>query len=185
MYALAQAPEWQQRLRAELGSDPFSYNALPSLEETDWCIKEALRLYPPLVSIPRRAMKSFSFQGYHIEAGSYVGVSIVNTHRDAKYWQQPEQFDPLRFSPSRAEDKQHSYLWLPFGGGVHKCIGLQFAQMQIKLFLRALLANYQLELANGSSVAFQQVPIWKPRRALHLRLSRLPHVTEDPEAVNP
>jgi len=81
----------------------------------------------------------------------------------SEYWDNPETFDPTRFSPTKAEHKRHDYSWVPFSGGAHMCIGLHFANMQIKLVLFEMLKTYTWQVAEGYEMPVQQSPISKPK----------------------
>lgn len=166
---LGRNPDWQERLRAEiLALGPEPHTQLESLVLTDYAFKEALRLIPPVPSLPRRALEAFRFGGYDIPAGTSVGINVGHTHRMAEHWPEPERFDPLRFTPDQVRAR-HKYAWVPFGGGAHMCLGLHFATMQIKLLMAALLGRYRIELDEGSGDRWQAWPIPKPRDGLPLR----------------
>ncbi|MCK8457100.1 cytochrome P450 [Sphingomonas faeni] len=165
---LARNPDWQERLREEVAAlDP----AVPLTEQldrlilTEYAFKESLRMMPPVPSIPRRALKAFSFGGYDIPAGTSVGVGITFTHHMAEYWPDPERFDPLRFTPEASKGR-HRFAWVPFGGGAHMCIGLHFATMQMRLLIAHLLTRYRIEAAAGSGDAWQVFPIPRPKDGL-------------------
>lgn len=165
---LARNPEWQERLREEVAAlDP----AMPLTEQldrlilTEYAFKESLRMMPPVPSIPRRALKDFSFGGYDIPAGTSVGTAITYTHRMAEYWPDPDKFDPLRFTPEASKGR-HRFAWVPFGGGAHMCIGLHFATMQMRLLIAHLLTRYRIEAAAGSGDAWQVFPIPRPKDGL-------------------
>ena len=165
---LARNPEWQERLREEVAAlDP----ALPLTEQldrlvlTEYAFKESLRMMPPVPSIPRRALKDFSFGGYDIPAGTNVGTGITYTHRMAEHWPDPDKFDPLRFTPEASKGR-HRFAWVPFGGGAHMCIGLHFATMQMRLLIAHLLTRYRIEAAAGSGDAWQVFPIPRPKDGL-------------------
>ena len=162
--------EWQEKLREEvlgLGSNDGSvaYEQLDRLVLTEWAFKESLRLMPPVPSIPRRALRDFSFGGYHIPAGTFVGVNTAYTHHMAEYWPNPERFDPTRFSPESSKGR-HRFAWVPFGGGAHMCIGLHFATMQIRILVAHLLSRYRIELASGAGEDWQIFPIPRPKDGL-------------------
>ncbi|MGB1466251.1 MAG: cytochrome P450, partial [Alcanivorax nanhaiticus] len=145
-YYLAKNPQWQERLREEsqaLNKTCIEYDDLAALEGIGLAMKEALRLCSPVPSMPRRTVKDVEFNGYLIPKGSFISVSPYFTHFMEEYWPEPEKFDPERFSEARREDKVHPYAWVPFGGGAHKCIGLHFAEMQVKAILHQVLLNYR------------------------------------------
>ena len=171
---LGRNPEWQEKLRTEIGElglndgGVLPYGQLDRLELTDMAFKEALRMIPPVPSLPRRAIKDFDFGGYRIPAGSTVSVSVAYTHMMPELWNDPQRFDPLRFLPE-AVRARHKYAWVPFGGGAHMCLGLHFATMQIRILMTQLLSRYRIELDAGSGVEWQAWPIPQPKDGLPLR----------------
>lgn len=167
---LGRSTEWQEKLRAEvaeLGSNDGTvpYGQLDRLVLTEYAFKESLRLMPPVPSIPRRAMRDFEFGGYHIPAGTFVGVNTAYTHHMPEHWPNPDQFDPMRFTPEASKGR-HRFAWVPFGGGAHMCIGLHFATMQIRILMAQLLSRYRIELAPGAGEDWQIFPIPKPKDGL-------------------
>ena len=173
VYLLAKHPEWQAKLRAEIlpvtggAGRAVAYEDLGKLELTEMAFKEALRLIPPVPSMPRRALRAFTFQGWHIPAGSGVGISTTTAHMMEEYWTEPKKFDPMRFT-AEASAGRHKYAWVPFGGGAHMCLGLHFAYMQIKLLMAHMLTRYQIELEPGYEPEWQPWPIPKPKDGLKL-----------------
>jgi cytochrome P450 len=159
VYALA-------RLLAEMNTldlDDLTTDALGSTTETDWVIKESLRMYPPLSTLPKMSNTEFEYEGHLIPAGALVITYPIHTHYMSEYWDNPETFDPTRFGPEKAEHKRHNYSWVPFSGGAHMCIGLHFANMQIKLVLFEMLKNYSWHVPEGYEMPVQQSPISKPK----------------------
>jgi cytochrome P450 len=171
---LGRNPAWQDRLRAEIagiGVDPehgVPYADLDRLVLTDYAFKEALRMVPPVPSLPRRALRDFSFGGYDIPAGSFIGLNVGYTHYMPEHWPDPQRFDPMRFTPEAARTR-HKYAWVPFGGGAHMCLGLHFATMQTRILMAHLLSRYRIELPEGSGAQWQAWPIPRPRDGLPVR----------------
>ncbi|ALE17510.1 cytochrome P450 [Altererythrobacter epoxidivorans] len=183
IYLLAKNPDWQNKLRQEVisvtgGVDasgkprPLSYDDLGKLELTEMAFKEALRMIPPVPSMPRRALKSFEYGGYRIPAGTSVGINIHMVHHMEEYWPEPEKFDPMRFTPEQVKAR-HKYAWVPFGGGAHMCLGLHFAYMQVKILMAQLLPQYSIEIAEGYDPKWQPWPIPKPKDGLKVAFRRL------------
>jgi cytochrome P450 len=172
VYELGRNPAWQERLRDEgrRVAHPASDEGLKELRELGWAIKETLRLHPPLVVIPRRATAEVEVDGWRIPAGTNVTVSPAYTQRMEEYWSLPETFDPERFSEARAEDRKVPFSYLPFGGGVHLCLGMFFAEMQAKLIAHQLLRRFRWTLPEGYRAPYKQVPIQAPRDALPVQL---------------
>jgi cytochrome P450 len=90
--------------------DYFQNEDLEHMEQTEWVMKEALRMYPPLSTLPKYSLKPFEFEGLRIPANVLVATYPIHTHYMEEYWTQPLQFDPSRFSQSRAEHKKSSIL---------------------------------------------------------------------------
>ncbi|GAB5482210.1 MAG: cytochrome P450 [Parasphingorhabdus sp.] len=178
-YLLAKHPEWQDKLREELLSvapagQPLAYEDLGKLELTEMAFKESLRLIPPVPSIPRRAVKEFTFRNYTIPAGTNIGISPQFVHKMEKHWPNPSKFDPMRFTPENSAGR-HKYAWVPFGGGAHMCLGLHFAYMQIKILMHAMLTQNRIVLSAGPDYEpkWQVFPIPQPRDGLPVQLEAL------------
>jgi cytochrome P450 len=141
---LGQHPDWQERCRREsleLGPEP-SLAELEALPSIDLVMKEALRLRAPVPVVMRKTVKETVVQGVRIPADKDVVVAIQLSHLLDEYWTNPTQWDPERFSPQRREDRSHRFAWSPFGGGVHKCIGMYFAGAEVKAIMHRLLRHY-------------------------------------------
>jgi cytochrome P450 len=176
IYLLAEHPEWQDRLREEclgVGGEELAYEDLSSLVLVERAMKETLRRFPPLSTIPRTALRDFEFQGFRIPKGALVSVYPIHTHHMKEYWSDPFGFDPDRFSEERAEHRRHTHAWLPFGGGAHMCLGMVFADLQVKAILHRLLRDYRWELPPGYRIAVQEAPISKPLDGLPLLVTPL------------
>src|SRR3984957_2094335 len=173
---LAAHPQWQAKLRGEgnalrIDADgPTTSVNLEAMPLTEMAFKEAMRLKPPVPSMPRRAIRDFSFKGYAIPAGSMIGINPLYTHHMPDIWPDPETFDPSRFT-DEAQRGRHRYAWVPFGGGAHMCIGLHFAYMQAKCFARHFLQNLEVSMEPGYTSNWQMWPIPKPRDGLRVTLS--------------
>lgn len=167
---LARNPQWQDRLREEMldlgvNGDDLPYERINDLVLTDYAFKESLRMMAPVPSIPRRAVRPFSFGGYDFPAGTHVGVNPAFTHFMPEHWPEPDRFDPLRFEPEQVRTR-HKYAWVPFGGGAHMCLGLHFAYMQTKILMWHILRTHRIEMPQGSGDKWQAWPIPKPRDGL-------------------
>lgn len=174
-YALAKNPDWQATLREEvfkLNKAFLDYDDLEKLPLMELVIKEALRMYPPLPTMPRRAMRPAEFEGYRIPRFALVSVSPIHTHYMKSIWTDPDKFDPERFAPGREEHKQHMFSWVPFGGGAHMCIGQHFAMLQVKSVLHQVLKRFRWDVPSDYEMPFQLVPIAKPKDGLPVKLMR-------------
>lgn len=174
---LAEHPQWQHRLREEMQAlpAPLAFADLAHMPLADQVIREALRRYSPVPTIPRFASEAFEFKGHLVPARSLVALSPLVSHYQPDIWTDPHRFDPERFAPHRAEDRRHRYAWIPFGGGVHKCIGMHFADNQIKLVLFHLLRQYEWQLAASQTPQIEWIPICHPRDGLPVVLRKTSH----------
>ena len=181
VYALAKHPQWQDGLRREArntadwmarsGRSTPTLDDLARMTDIELVFKEALRLYQPLPTIARRALVDVEIHGKVIPAGTPVAVFPIQVHRSAEWWSQPEKFDPERFSSERAEHRLHPYAWAPFGGGAHMCLGLHFAEMQVKAVLLPLLRSWQWSVPEAYVPNYAYAPIAKPRDGLPIQLA--------------
>jgi cytochrome P450 len=175
-YELAKHPEWQERIRAEsvaLRQPHLGFDDVERLESLTRVMKETLRRYPPLPVIPRVATDDFEFAGYRIRKNTMVVASPIHTHHMPEWWDEPYRFDPERFTPERAEDQRHTHSWVPFGGGAHLCLGMRFAEVQIKAIMHQLVQRYRWTVPNGYVMPVQQAPISKPRDGLPIELTAI------------
>ena len=177
IWLLAKNPDWQEKIRQECLSiapagSAIAHADLDKFTLTEYAMKEALRMISPVPSIPRRAVKPFDFMGYHIPAGTLVSISPAYVHMMPEYWEDPETFNPMRFTPDLVKAR-HKYAWAPFGGGAHMCLGLHFAYMQVKLFMHHLRTTSRVEVAQGYEPKWQAWPIPKPKDGLKVTITAL------------
>lgn len=172
-WAMTAWPEWQDRVIAEvdaLDEGELGDAALTAMPVTERVFKEALRLVPPVPFIPRKTVRDVEWQGVTIPKGTNVSVCPGIVQLEPGLWTDPENFDPDRFSPNRAEDRHHKYAWSPFGGGAHKCLGMHFAMVQVKLFTAHLMRIRRLRSGSTRPVTWQRVPIPFPKGGLPIIL---------------
>ena len=180
LYLLGENPDAVAPLEAEavalasqVGDAPTPEEA-GALEAAERAFKETLRIVPPVPSLPRRALRPFSFGGHDFPAGTRAGVSIYATHHDPAIWPEPERFDPDRFRPDAVRER-HRFAWVPFGGGAHMCLGLHFAVLQARLFSFHLHGGYRVTpgwaVGEGGD-RWIEWPIPKPRDGLPLTIER-------------
>ncbi|MGB8506817.1 MAG: cytochrome P450 [Pyrinomonadaceae bacterium] len=155
-YLLAQNGEVEARLHAELdrvledGKTPTAED-LPRLAYTEMVVAESLRLYPPAWAVGRLAVKDYEVGGYHIPKGGLVLVSQYVMQRDARYFPEPERFDPERFRPA-AKESRPQFAYFPFGGGPRRCIGESFAWMEATLLVATIARRWRMRLVPGHKV---------------------------------
>ena len=172
-YRMAKSPEWQAKAHEQsmtLDSE-LTYDDLGSLTVLDAVFKESLRMCTPVPAHPRMAVADTEIQGYFVPEGSMVTVPSLFNHYDERIYTDPWTFDPERFGPDRAEDKKFRMGWSPFGGGVHKCIGLYFGQMEIKTIMHQLVRNFEWSVPADYEMPmdYSSLPIPKDRLPVTLR----------------
>jgi cytochrome P450 len=175
-YLLSQYPQVESRLHAELamvlGGNAPTLEHLPQLTYTSMVLQEALRLYPPIWVLSRKALADDELGGYHIPQGSMVVLSPYVTHRHPAFWEQPEVFDPDRFTPERVAARPH-FAHFPFGGGPRLCIGNNFALMEAQLVLATVAQRYRLRLVPGHPVVPEAKITLRPRYGMPMTLQRI------------
>jgi cytochrome P450 len=163
-FLLASHASIRQRVRAEVES--VLLKRLPTIEDvphlttTRMVIEESMRLYPPIWAVAREAVEDDEIGGYRIPARSTVLVSPFVTHRHPDYWEQPEVFDPDRFT-SEGVAQRPKCAYFPFLAGPHQCIGSEFAMLEMRLVVAMVLQRFDVELLPGEAVG--------PRASITLR----------------
>ena len=158
LYCLAQHPEHQQNVREEVGSvlagrQNLTYDDLKELKYTQCCIKEAMRLYPPVNGFVRELSKDTELDGHLIPKGTSIIVPIRTIHYNPKVWSNPDEFDPTRFFPSNAEGRD-PYAYLPFSIGSRNCIGQNFALNEEKTVVASIVHHFRLTVNQSHKVEF-------------------------------
>jgi cytochrome P450 len=176
-FLLGQNPDAEEKLIEELrrvlcGRVPTPAD-LPQLVYTDTVLRESMRLYPPVWVIGRRALAPFRLGEYELPADTNILISQLILHRDARYFPEPERFDPDRWSlndPRGASLPRFAYL--PFGGGPRVCIGAGFAMMEAVLLLATIAQQYRVQIAPDQKVKMQQSVTLRPRNGIQVTLKR-------------
>jgi cytochrome P450 len=177
-YLLSQHPEVEAKLLRELrsvvGGRSPALTDLPNLPYTEMVIREAMRLFPPAPGVAREPIEDVTIAGYRVRRGSLISVNTYAMHRDARFFADPQRFDPERFS-SGWEERTPRYAYLPFGGGPRICIGNAFAMMEARLILATVALRYQLSLeGSAAEVVPVQLVTLRPKRPVRMRLTRRP-----------
>lgn len=149
---LARHPEWAARAQAE--ADAFDVESLSRdgvpydskrLDVCERVFKEVLRMYPPLLMLPRRTTEPVTIAGYQLPAKALTFTSPFVVHHRADTYPDPERFDPDRWLPER-EAERHKGSFLPFGLGPRYCIGMHFALMEGPIVLAQLLRRWRFDV---------------------------------------
>ncbi len=156
-YLLSQNPQAEAKLHEELGrvlgGRASRMEDIPQLRYTEMVFSESMRLLPPAWALGYQAIRATKIGGYDIPKGSVVNMVQYLMHRDPRYWEDPEKFNPERFTPE-AKAARPRFTYFPFGGGPRQCIGEPFAWMEGVLVLATLaqrwvprpVPGYKLEL---------------------------------------
>ena len=176
VYRLAANPDWQKNLREEhrglalAPREPLPFDRLDDLALTEMAFKEAMRLTPPVPSMPRQAVRDFEFSGFRIPAGAGVNINPLFTHYMPQLWPEPDRYDPTRFTAAASRGR-HKFAFIPFGGGAHMCLGLNFAYMQAKCFTWHFLNKFRVSVPRGYRPDWRMWPIPQPRDGLKVSLT--------------
>jgi cytochrome P450 len=175
-YLLSTHPESWRRLRAEveevLGGRPPAVADLPRLAYTTMVVQEAMRLYPPIYLVLRRAQVDDEVGGHRIPAGANIALCPYVTHRHPEFWDNPEGFEPERFAPEAAR-RRHRQAFLPFSGGPRRCIGERFAMLQLPLVVAMVAQRYRLSLLPSRPAQVEAAVTLRPRAPMLMRVDRV------------
>jgi len=174
LYCLAANPEYQKRARMEVDDilsvgheEPTYDEAKNKFEFLEACIKESLRLYPPVPFIVRNNETPLELCGHIIPAGTEVVLMIYAIQRSAQYWKDPDTFNPDRFA---TDGIKHPFAYTPFSAGHRSCVGQVFAMLEEKTILSMLLRNFEFELDHSKPIDPETYIILRPRFGVHVRI---------------
>jgi cytochrome P450 len=145
-----------------LGDRVPCYEDVARLPYTTMVIQEAMRLYPPVWGLPRKAVASDEIGGYRVPAGADVMICPYTLHRHRDFWADPGQFRPERFEASAA-GHGHRYAYIPFGAGPRVCVGSHLGMLEATLVAAMVARRFRLELADGAT------PVPEPMLSLRVR----------------
>jgi cytochrome P450 len=169
-YLLSQHPAEEAELHKELdtvlGGRAPTVEDLPNLPYTRMVIEEAMRVYPPAPGLSMRVAKEADeLCGFKVTPGLQVIVSPWILHRHRRLWDDPERFDPTRFS-KELSDKRPRFAYLPFGGGPRICIGATLAMTEAILILAVLAQRFRLRLKERQEIKLQARITLRPKNGL-------------------
>jgi cytochrome P450 len=177
-YLLTMHPTIQEALatevRAVVGERAVTDEDLPRLQLADRVVRETLRLYPAAWWADRIWDEPTELGGFAIPANTLVVFSTYVTQRDGRYFPDPERFDPDRFLPERAA-KMADGAYLPFGAGVHVCIGNTFALMEARLILAAIAQRFVVRATQAGAVRPKPLVTLGMERPFPVELTSRPH----------
>lgn len=177
LYLLCQHPDYTERIRQEQSAvlpsagEEVTLDHLKRLKVLENALSEAERLYPPVGTGPRGVVQDFEFGGYTVPAGTMVLYAIAASHLLPTCFADPATFDPDRFAPPREEHKRTPYALVGFGGGPRICIGINFAQIEIKALATQVLQRYDLALVPGQRLVQVYTGTGRPLEGIRLRVT--------------
>jgi cytochrome P450 len=178
-HLLAHHPEQQQRLHAEvdaaLGARPATREDVERLPFTRQVVAESMRLYPPAWAIGRQAKEPVEIGGFVLPQGAVVLICPWVVHRDARWWPDPERFDPDRWDDnvaSAAGSQRPRWSYFPFGGGSRSCIGEAFAWMEAVLVTATVAQQWRVEPASSRHPRLRPTITLRPDGPLKMRVCR-------------
>ena len=174
-YLLAKNPDSERKFHEELqevlGSRPPNMTDLPRLKYCEMIAKESMRLYPPAFGLGRESIEECEVGGYRMPAKTQVFMFQWATQRDPRYFSEPAEFRPERWT-EEFTNSLPKYAYFPFGGGPRFCIGNSFAMMEINLVLATIGQRYRLTLAPDHAVALMPAMSLRPRDGIRVNLEK-------------
>jgi cytochrome P450 len=170
-YLLSQHPEIEAQLHEELdstlGSRLPAAEDVPRLRYAEMVFAEAMRLYPPAWGLARKALEAHTIAGYVIPRGGVILMNQYVTHRDPRWYPDPEKFDPRRWA---GENDRPKFAYFPFGGGPRQCIGENFAWMEGVLLLSTLAQRWCMRLDRNQRIGLRPVLTLRPKYGMRMLL---------------
>ncbi|KAJ6657721.1 hypothetical protein lerEdw1_002222 [Lerista edwardsae] len=181
LYNLAKHPKYQDQCREEIqdllqGREPeeIEWEDLSLMPFTTMCIKESLRLHPPVTVISRRCTEDVTLpDGRVIPKGNVCLVSIFGTHHNPAVWPEPEVYNPHRFDPG-ASQQPSPLAFVPFSAGPRNCIGQNFAMAELKVTLALTLLRFVVRVDESRTVRRKPELILRAENGLWLQVEPLP-----------
>ncbi|XP_068095205.1 cytochrome P450 4B1-like isoform X2 [Hyperolius riggenbachi] len=178
LYCMAKYPEHQEKCREEIRDvlgdrDTVEWEDLGKMPYSTMCIKESMRLYPPVPEVARELSQPITFcDGRSLPKGAGVLLSLYAINRCSSVWEDPEVFDPLRFSPENSS-RRHPHAFLPFSAGGRNCIGQNFAMNELKVALALTLQRFELSPNPGNEPKMHLQLVLRSLNGIHLNLKRI------------
>ncbi len=176
-YLLSEHPEASRSLRGELeavlaGRVPDA-GSMARLPYSRMVIEESMRMYPPAWILGRRALAEDRLGDHVVPEGSVVAISPYLVHRHPSFWEEPERFDPLRFTPDRVSART-PFSYIPFGAGPRLCIGHNLAMIEAQLILATLGQRFAPRLVADHPVVPERRFVLRPKGGLPMKVDRAP-----------
>lgn len=175
---LLQNPAYAQVLRDEIAAtvgggngSNLSWEHAIAMEKMDLALRETERLHPVAYMLSRKANADIHREGYTIKKGEFVLLAPSVSHRMEETFRNPDAYDPERFNPANPDAQIESNSLIGFGGGVHRCAGVNFARMEMKALVAILLQNFDMELMDEVKPVSGATTYW-PAQPCRVRYKR-------------
>ncbi|MBL4715941.1 MAG: cytochrome P450, partial [Bacteroidia bacterium] len=171
MYLLSENPDEVEKIANEvnevLGERTPTAEDVRNLKYTSQAIEEGMRLYPPAWIFGRKSKDTDKLGEYEIPGGSDIMICSYILQRSPEFWEDPEKFDPERFSEENSKARPR-YHYFPFGGGQRFCIGNNFAMMEMILIVAMVVQRFRLKLVPGHIVERNHLVTLRPKYGIKM-----------------
>ncbi|ELZ31242.1 cytochrome P450 [Halorubrum distributum] len=171
-YLLSNHPEARERVEGEaeeaVSGGSLTAGAVRDMDYTERVLNESMRLYPPVYTLFREPKLDVKLGGYRIPEGSALMVSQWVIHRSERWYDDPEAFDPDRWTPERRSQRPR-FAYFPFGGGPRHCIGKAFSLLEAKIILATVCSRFELDY-EGPSLALRGSLTMHPNHPVPMRI---------------
>ncbi len=175
-YLLSLNPDKEAKLHAELesvlGDRLPDLDDVPNLKYTEAVFAESMRLYPPVWCVGRFVAEDHEYGGYHVPTGSVALVSQYVTHRDARFWDDPNDFIPERWEKLSVREAGQRFIYFPFGGGVRRCIGEGFSWTEGVLLIAILARKWKLTLYPEQRIGTDPMVTLRPKYGMRMKIEK-------------
>ena len=171
---MAQHPDVLEKVKQEQEElnlrENFTREDLKKMTYLEQVLKEVLRFIPPVGGGFRKVIQGFEYQGYYIPENWTIQYQILQTHKEPDVFPEHQKFDPDRFSPENMADKQKTFGYVPFGGGLRECLGKEFARLEMRIFASLLIQKCQWQLLPEQDLDMVVIPSPHPRDGLKITI---------------
>ncbi len=172
-HLLDQNPDWKNRVQIEI--DEVFDKRLPTMDDLQntpllkMTLQEAMRLYPPIWGLSRQTQEEVVLRGYRLPPKAILVMFPYVTHRHPDFWENPDKFDPERFTPERSAGRPR-FSYFPFGGGQRMCLGAAFAMMETQFIVAMIMQHFHVDVVPNHPVEPSLYPSLRLKYGLSVTL---------------